>query len=116
MHRDRTSTANAEKGDKLPSKKRLEFDTLDFIEKIGTGSFKTVYRGRWSSNNVAIARMRKGGVLMEARLMEKLSSHPNLVTYYRSGFVLCFENDLFMTVRFTRNGVFLPPGDLEGMD
>eukprot|EP00775_Hariotina_reticulata_P013512 gene13512-13637_t len=50
---------------------------------IGKGSFKTVYRGRWRNTSVAIVRMRKGGMVTEARLMQQLSSHPNLVQFYR---------------------------------
>eukprot|EP00803_Ostreobium_quekettii_P002341 evm.model.scf_47.1 EVM.evm.TU.scf_47.1 scf_47:4525-13989(-) len=68
---------------RLPSNNHIQIDKLDLIEKIGSGSFKTVFRGKWGSNDVAIARMRKGGVVLEARLMDKLQSHPNLVTFYR---------------------------------
>ncbi|GMH37065.1 hypothetical protein BSKO_04938 [Bryopsis sp. KO-2023] len=75
--------SDVKKLSQLASKNKVEFETLEFIEKIGKGSFKTVFRGRWGSNSVAIVRMRKGGVLVEARLMQKLSSHPNLVTFYR---------------------------------
>jgi len=44
---------------------------------------QTVYRGRWANTNVAIVRMRKGGTVTEARMMQELSGHPNLVQFYR---------------------------------
>lgn len=44
---------------------------------------QTVYRGRWNQTNVAIVRMRKGGTVTEARMMQELSGHPNLVQFYR---------------------------------
>lgn len=61
----------------------IAFDELVFHQMIGQGSFKSVFRGRWRNTNVAIVRMRKGGLLTEARLMQKLSTHPNLVQFYR---------------------------------
>jgi hypothetical protein len=42
-----------------------------------------VYRGRWANTNVAIVCMRKGGSVTEARMMQELSGHPNLVQFYR---------------------------------
>jgi hypothetical protein len=42
-----------------------------------------VYRGRWANTNVAIVRMRKGGAITEARMMQELRGHPNLVQLYR---------------------------------
>lgn len=44
---------------------------------------QAVYRGRWNQTNVAIVRMRKGGTVTEARMMQELSGHPNLVQFYR---------------------------------
>jgi len=44
---------------------------------------QTVYRGRWANTPVAIVRMRKGGTVTEARMMQQLSGHPNLVQFYR---------------------------------
>eukprot|EP00803_Ostreobium_quekettii_P004159 evm.model.scf_1037.5 EVM.evm.TU.scf_1037.5 scf_1037:22658-32305(+) len=77
------SVAKAEHKQKMPKANYINLDMLDRMEVIGSGSFKTVFRGKWGSNDVAIARMRQGGVLPEARLMEKLETHPNLVTFYR---------------------------------
>jgi hypothetical protein len=61
----------------------IPFDELVFHETIGRGSFKTVYRGRWGNAKVAIVRMSQGGMVTEARLMQRLSTHPNLVQFYR---------------------------------
>lgn len=61
----------------------IPFSELVFHQMIGQGSFKSVFRGRWRNTNVAIVRMRKGGLLTEARLMQQLSTHPNLVQFYR---------------------------------
>lgn len=61
----------------------VPFEELIFHQVIGRGSFKCVFRGRWRNTNVAIVRMRKGGVAKEARLMQQLSTHPNLVQFYR---------------------------------
>lgn len=56
---------------------------LYFHEMIGKGSFKTVYRGRWNNTNVAIVSMRRGGMVTEARVLQRMSNHPNLVQFYR---------------------------------
>ena len=61
----------------------VPFEELVFHEMIGRGSFKTVFRGRWGNVKVAIVRMSKGGMVTEARLMQRLSTHPNLVQFYR---------------------------------
>lgn len=62
---------------------RVAFEELTFHETIGKGSYKTVYRGRWANAAVAIVRMRRGGSVTEARMMQELSGHPNLVQFYR---------------------------------
>lgn len=67
----------------LESKLRIAFQDLYFHEMIGKGSFKTVYRGRWNNTNVAIVSMRRGGMVTEARVLQRMSSHPNLVQFYR---------------------------------
>jgi hypothetical protein len=67
----------------LSLKLQVDFSELEFFEQIGKGSFKTVFRGRWGSTKVAIVRMRKGGVVTDARVMQRLSTHPNLVQFYR---------------------------------
>jgi len=62
---------------------RVDFEDLTFHELIGKGSCKTVYRGRWNSTMVAIVCMRRGGAVKEARFLQQLSNHPNLVQFYR---------------------------------
>eukprot|EP00210_Caulerpa_lentillifera_P000088 g84.t1 len=62
---------------------RLEFDSLNFFEFVGSGSFKTVYKGSWSGTDVAIVRMKIGGILQEARLLQHIPHHPNINTFYR---------------------------------
>lgn len=52
-------------------------------ELIGRGSFKTVYRGRWANTAVAIVGMRKGGLVNEARILHRLSNHPNVIQFFR---------------------------------
>ena len=44
---------------------------------------QTVHRGRGANTNVAIVRMRKGGTVTEARMMQEMIGHPNLVQFYR---------------------------------
>jgi serine/threonine protein kinase len=61
----------------------VPFNELVFHQVVGRGSFKCVYRGSWHNTNVAIVRMHKGGLVTEARLMQQLSTHPNLVQFYR---------------------------------
>ncbi|KAI8474302.1 MAG: tyrosine kinase-domain-containing protein [Monoraphidium minutum] len=63
----------------LKPKYKVAFEELVFHETIGKGSYKTVYRGRWANTNVAIVRMRRGGSVTEARMMQQLSGHPNLM-------------------------------------
>ncbi|GIL73891.1 hypothetical protein Vretifemale_3998 [Volvox reticuliferus] len=67
----------------LQSKLKVPFTDLTFHALIGKGSFKQVYRGKWNNTNVAIVAMRRGGLVTEARLMQRLGAHPNLVQFYR---------------------------------
>eukprot|EP00193_Tetraselmis_chui_P001157 CAMPEP_0177751172 /NCGR_PEP_ID=MMETSP0491_2-20121128/228_1 /TAXON_ID=63592 /ORGANISM="Tetraselmis chuii, Strain PLY429" /LENGTH=879 /DNA_ID=CAMNT_0019266259 /DNA_START=609 /DNA_END=3248 /DNA_ORIENTATION=- len=68
---------------RLISRYKVDFDDLTFYKEIGRGSCKTVYHGRWCSTAVAIVRMKKGGMATEARIMQRLGTHPNLVQFYR---------------------------------
>ncbi|KXZ48810.1 hypothetical protein GPECTOR_25g394 [Gonium pectorale] len=65
------------------SKLKVPFSELTFHALIGKGSFKQVYRGKWNNTIVAIVAMRRGGLVTEARLMQQLGAHPNLVQFYR---------------------------------
>jgi hypothetical protein len=67
----------------LQSRSYVPFSELVFHQVVGRGSFKCVYRGSWHNTNVAIVRMHRGGLVTEARLMQQLSTHPNLVQFYR---------------------------------
>mmetsp|Transcript_27732 Transcript_27732/g.65887 ORF Transcript_27732/g.65887 Transcript_27732/m.65887 type:complete len:790 (-) Transcript_27732:520-2889(-) len=62
---------------------KVDFNLLALGEMIGSGSCKTVYRGMWSSNSVAIVQMRSGGMQAEANIMRELGLHPNLIRFYR---------------------------------
>eukprot|EP00873_Tetraselmis_striata_P021629 jgi/Tetstr1/441893/TSEL_030102.t1 len=68
---------------RLISRLKVDFNTLKIEKEIGRGSCKTVYLGRWGSTAVAITRMQKGGMATEARIMQRLGTHPNLVQFYR---------------------------------
>lgn len=78
-----SSCPSSASGAALQQKLRVDYKDLTFHELIGKGSFKTVYRGRWNNTNVAIICMRKGGMVTEARVLQRLSNHPNLVQFYR---------------------------------
>mmetsp|Transcript_33482 Transcript_33482/g.99671 ORF Transcript_33482/g.99671 Transcript_33482/m.99671 type:complete len:383 (-) Transcript_33482:2062-3210(-) len=66
-----------------PNTERLiRYQDLQFNELISKGAFKTVYRGKWNGTRVAIVCMRKGGLVAEARLLQQVSSHPNIVQFY----------------------------------
>lgn len=68
----------------------VPFSDLTFHEMIGKGSFKAVFRGRWNNTAVAIVRMTQGGLLTEARIMQQLGNHPNLVQFFRQAILsLC---------------------------
>lgn len=60
----------------------MRFKRLEILEQIGSGSFKNVYRGKWGARQVAVACMQEGGILLEARLLEHIPRHPNLLTIY----------------------------------
>mmetsp|Transcript_39811 Transcript_39811/g.112956 ORF Transcript_39811/g.112956 Transcript_39811/m.112956 type:complete len:904 (+) Transcript_39811:561-3272(+) len=62
---------------------KVDFQALKIEEEIGSGNFKIVYRGRWNGTAVAIVKMQAGGMVTEARIMQKLGTHPNLVQFYR---------------------------------
>ena len=68
---------------RLSSKLKVDYKELTFHQLIGKGSFKAVYRGRWNNTSVAIICMRKGGMVTEARVLQRMSNHPNLVQFYR---------------------------------
>lgn len=67
----------------LKKRARLEFNSLEFMEPIGSGYFKTVYRGIWRGFDVAIARLKKGGPLQEARLLQSIPPHPNIIKFHK---------------------------------
>lgn len=67
----------------LDTKLRVDFQDLTFHKLIGKGSFKSVWRGRWGNTTVAIVSMHKGGMVTEARVLQRLSNHPNMVQFYR---------------------------------
>jgi hypothetical protein len=67
----------------LQNRSYVPFSELVFHQVVGRGSFKCVYRGSWHNTIVAIVRMHPGGLVTEARLMQHLSTHPNLVQFYR---------------------------------
>lgn len=61
----------------------VPYTDLVFNELISKGAFKAVYRGKWNSTQVAIVCMRKGGLITEARILQLISNHPNLVQFFR---------------------------------
>ncbi|WIA33379.1 hypothetical protein OEZ86_006515 [Tetradesmus obliquus] len=67
----------------LRSRSFVPFSELVFHQIIGRGSFKCVWRGSWHNTAVAIVAMHGGGLVTEARLMQQLGTHPNLVQFYR---------------------------------
>ena len=67
----------------LQSKFQVPHRELTFHQLIGKGTYKAVYRGRWNNTSVAIVCMRKGGMVPEARVLQRMSNHPNLVQLYR---------------------------------
>lgn len=78
-----TPSTSASASAALNSRLQVPFCELTFHQLIGKGSFKQVYRGKWNNTNVAIIMMRRGGLVTEARVLQRLSSHPNLVQFYR---------------------------------
>eukprot|EP00960_Hanusia_phi_P075963 768491-Hanusia_phi.AAC.3 len=52
------------------------------LAQIGLGQDKTVYRGWWSSRDVAIVRFRSGSIDAESSAMLRLRRHPHLITLY----------------------------------
>ncbi|KXZ54011.1 hypothetical protein GPECTOR_5g122 [Gonium pectorale] len=76
-------TAKLFGANELDPKIRIPFREITLHKVIGKGTFKTVYRGSWNSTAVAVVAMRRGGLVAEARLLQRLSTHPNLVQLYR---------------------------------
>ncbi|KAG2484865.1 hypothetical protein HYH03_016351 [Edaphochlamys debaryana] len=70
-------------GEDLDPRIRIPFAEISLFKVIGKGTFKTVYRGSWNNTHVAVVSMRRGGLVAEARLLQRLSTHPNLVQLYR---------------------------------
>eukprot|EP01130_Rhizamoeba_saxonica_P010207 TRINITY_DN4180_c0_g1_i1.p1 TRINITY_DN4180_c0_g1~~TRINITY_DN4180_c0_g1_i1.p1 ORF type:complete len:556 (+),score=63.13 TRINITY_DN4180_c0_g1_i1:22-1689(+) len=68
--------------------KLIQFEDLNFGQKIGVGGYGEVFRGRWNHTDVAVKRaFRKGNdkgeiddFLKEVTIMSKLS-HPNIVLF-----------------------------------
>lgn len=98
----------------LSSKLKIAFEDVVFHQSIGKGSFKSVYRGRWGNTNVAIVRMRQGGMVTEARVLQKLSVHPNLVQFYR--WTTDLNGNEYMVMEFVKLGsldkILIQYGDL----
>ncbi len=86
----------------LAEKLRVDFSDIAIGELLGTGSFKSVFRGRWGNTNVAIMCMHGGGMVAEARIMQRISSHPNLVQFYR--WATDEQGNEYLVVELVRHG------------
>lgn len=60
---------------------RLHPETRGLAE-IGVGQDKSVYRGLWKGQSVAILHMRRGSCETEARIFSLLGKHPHLVRFH----------------------------------
>ena len=81
------TTSATETTEALQPRLRVDFTDLQFYSVLGKGSYKTVYKGRWRQTTVAIVCMRRGGPVREARIMQRLHAHPNLVQFCRQACV-----------------------------
>lgn len=66
---------------------RLDFKLITFGESIGTGSYKSVFRGNYGSHRVACLRFRGGEAaakeaVREARIMARLPVHPSVLRFF----------------------------------
>ncbi|XP_045123539.1 tyrosine-protein kinase SRK3-like [Portunus trituberculatus] len=95
----------------MENKDRWEMprEELDFVMKIGNGSFGEVWLGKWNGNvDVAIKTMRDGRMkaadfLEEAKVMKGLR-HPNILALYA---VCTKEEPLLIVTEFMPHGALL---------
>ena len=84
----------------LPTVTRIEETDIILGDKIGSGSFSTVYKGSYQGRQVALKRIQIGGdssmpvLLKEANILSHLS-HPSLLTLY--GVILTPREFSFIT-------------------
>jgi len=57
----------------------IPFSQLKLGQKIGVGAFKTVFKGTWSNQTVAIMQVREGACSLEAAVMANLGRNKFLV-------------------------------------
>ncbi|MEW5314799.1 MAG: hypothetical protein WDW38_006268 [Sanguina aurantia] len=65
------------------NKLHIALSNLQFHELIGSSPNKALYRGSWNHTSVGISVFRFSGVVANAQTLQRLSSHPNLVQFYR---------------------------------
>lgn len=65
------------------NKLHIALSDLQFHELIGSSPNKARYRGSWNHTSVGILVFRFSGVVANAQTLQRLSSHPNLVQFYR---------------------------------
>eukprot|EP01119_Soliformovum_irregulare_P025559 TRINITY_DN9502_c0_g1_i4.p1 TRINITY_DN9502_c0_g1~~TRINITY_DN9502_c0_g1_i4.p1 ORF type:complete len:795 (+),score=227.52 TRINITY_DN9502_c0_g1_i4:335-2386(+) len=89
--------------------KKIPSSELNFQEKIGEGGYGIVYRATWKGKTVAVKQMRETHTLSgaklaefieEARLMEAMKPHMNLVSY----FGISCDNGLYIVTEFLGGG------------
>jgi len=87
------------------SYRRIDYKDLVFINKIGVGSFGSVWQGQWRGREVAIKRIHEmyedevEDFEREASMMELLSNHPHTVSFVGA----CLQ-PLCLVSRFLKNG------------
>lgn len=65
------------------NKLHIALSNLQFHELISSSPNKALYRGSWNHTSVGILVFRFSGVVANAQTLQRLSSHPNLVQFYR---------------------------------
>lgn len=63
----------------------VEWETLTILNKLGSGTEKRAYKGRWADHEVAVVHNKKGGICVEGSLLQTITDHPNLVHFWRWG-------------------------------
>lgn len=84
------------------NKLHIPLSDLQFHELIGSSPNKALYRGSWNHTSVGVLVLRFSGVVSNARTLQRISSHPNLVQFYRYD-LLCFANLLTCTCSPSRS-------------
>ena len=79
----RATSSSSSSSSSRPHVNEIPYEDLEIEqEALGSGTFKTVHKGRWQQRDVAVLTVRQGSCDMEASTFAQLGRYSALVRFY----------------------------------